>query len=798
MAADEPKIPQDKDIANTIAGINDIGNAGDGLTSIFNGLKKNIIDIGTEGVKHLGDIGKLTKESIEYFGSLGDKLGDVINATKDMGDNFNDAGQIGVGAIDGVSESLDHLLVDIGRAASTVSWAKMFEGADAGGASINVVSGSLTKLVNTFNGIIPGDALKAITGQLASLGDHFIENAGQAEKLENMYVSLQGAAGNMGELFEKDGRTLVDLASKTKNYTNQVLAVAGATGQSWENTLKMSNELKKLPGYFDQTINTGKGAESQLHVLQSTMNLMTGAGISQIETMKILGEAYNTLGQATGKLTNQAQAGAEFLADVSSVANKLGVQFDQVLPSMNTIAETFRFIGNESDEGAKFLTKYTDALRETGLTGKASMEIVDGMTKSIHDMTIGTKAFLSLRSGGPGGLQGSFQIDQLLREGKLDQVAQMAEKAMRQQFGGRIYTQAEAASSPQAAAQFMRQRSLLKSGAFGIGQGASDEQATRLLEALGKRDFGAISKELKTGTGAVGEVSGRGQAIEERNNTELKKMNLAVARAAVAAEITAGIQMKQFFGTSGANKADILTNMGKSSIYSNQFNSMSKTATTKEEYQKEEAISQRQTVEQIYKSIGGIVDGIANAGNEIKSGTEQTIDDIKGVLGIAKQNPEDKVMDNTIKQPHRTLMQPDKPSQNVLKIPDTTVISAKYNPQGSSSRMPTVAEASRDPKMAEQRKRMMQESHDRKSNLYTDAVHKAGYNQHAPTTATAATKEALKSQEETKQLPPQKVILEISAPPGFNVHKKSGPNSIEVMNGAAAGTNNGKSSDPGY
>jgi len=704
-------IPTDTSVTAAQTTLDSFAGSSGGMLSNIENLIVKMPELGKAIINSLGgDASNAVQEFHKITGGLKDGFSKLIDHAKNFGDSLSDVGMTGTNSIGSVSKSVDKLLVDFSKMGAVMKWDKMFEGTDKGGAAINVLSGDISNLTQILGDFGVQRTAKIIEG----LGNNFITNSGQAEVLENSYISLMSASGSMNDLFEGTDDRLVDLAAKTKNYTNQLGAIASATGLGIPVTMQLSNALKQLPGFLDQTIVAGDGANRSTNVLLNTMKLMTGTGQNETVVTKALADAYDNLGNSVGRVTDQAQKGAEFLADISSVANTLGLQFKDVDQVMSGIAERFKFVGDNSDGAAKVLARYTDALRETGLTGKASMDIVDGMVKSISEMTVGAKAFLSLRSGGPGGLQGSFQIDQLLRQGKLDQVAQMAERSLRQQFGGKIYTQQEAAESPQAAAQFMRQRSLLQSGAFGIGQGTSPEQATRLLEALGKRDFGAVTKELKTGQSAVNEVATRGEKIQERNNTELKQIAIQTQRMAIAGEITAGLTMKQLYGTTGGNKAAITETMKKNEAFGEIYTKGEKTATNKEAYQKEEVLSARQMMSQMIDAVVGTGKGSEEGFKELASGITDTIHDFKSALGMVSETPEQKVMDNTITPPaRRTLRQPDKASENILRIPTETITAAYKGPAINSTRMPTISEAAGNPELAAQRVRMQKEIEDK-------------------------------------------------------------------------------------
>src|SRR5258708_7807257 len=407
--------------------------------------------------------------------------------------------------------------------------------------------------------------------------------------------------------------------------------------------MEFANALKIIPGVMDQNITAGIAGEESTTSLIAAMKVMTGTGRSQADVIKALNVAYDDLSQSQGKVSDNAQKGAELLSTISSVSTGLKLRFEDVRGALEGVADQFKFVGNETDAAARVLSRYTDALRETGLTGKASMEIIQGMVKNVSDLNIGTKAFLSLRSGGPGGLQGAFQIEQLLRQGKLDEVVQMAERSLRQQFGGRVVNQAEAAQSPEAASQFMRQRQLLQSGVFGIGKGLGDEQATRLLEALGKGDTLAATKEIKTGQDALTAVSKQGSDIQTRNNNELKSANRFLERNAIASELMAGATIRGLFGAGGANAANVAGQMrntqtaGIMGVQEAQRRGIERGAPTQADFTQQLIIMGRQAIDSAVQAgkgigvgaigaVGGVIDTAKDVG-EALTGLNREISD---------------------------------------------------------------------------------------------------------------------------------------------------------------------------
>lgn len=524
----------------------------DQLKSLQDATKKAEADANAFGdvfAKVFNGISQGAQNAAKFMETVGEEIQDISKSLTVMGASAD---------FKTLQAPLDQILNSFGKLATVVDSSRFFDQfADNSGSAINTVTGNLDVLQKAMTALhIPGAA--AITG----LAEGFIQNANQGEKLENSFIALSAAGGDMSEVFKGQGGELQDLTALTTAYMNTVGDAADVTGLSIKQSSEFANALKQIPGAMNETITFGGKLEDTNSALVESMKIMTGTGQSQNTVMGVLSKAYDDLSTSQGRVSDSTQKGSELLATMSSVSTGLKLRFEDVKNTMEQVADQFKFIGNETDATARTLGRYTDALRETGLTGKASLEITQQMISNMSEMTTGTKAFLSLRAGGPGGLQGAAQIDQMLREGKLDQVTQMAERSLKQQFGGKIYTQAEATQSQEAAAGFTRQKQLLGSGAFGIGKGMDDAKLTRLLEALGKGDIGGATKELKTGQDALASVTKQGTDIQERNNTELKAANRGIERSAIANEVTALAMMRVGVGSLGAARGDLQAQTG--------------------------------------------------------------------------------------------------------------------------------------------------------------------------------------------------------------------------------------------
>lgn len=375
------------------------------------------------------------------------------------------------------------------------------------------------------------------------------DNAGFGQKAEAQMISMLSAGGNLNKMFDAQGKLTVDLAASTAKYVNSMGAVGQANGMTLATTLKYADELHRVPGIMDETINMGTELGGNMSALSATMKVMSGSGQNIDQVMKAMNTAYANLGNPMGAVVDKGQKGLTLFATMSTLSKDLNMQFGETAGFLGKVAEQFKFVGNNTEAAARVMVKFMDALRNTGLTSSASTDIIQGMIKSVGELTIGTKAFVSARQGGPGGFQGAMQMEKMNREGKSDEVMMMVLNTMKQQFGGRIVTSDEATQNQDNAAQFVKQREMMKSGIFGnmVGTGpGADEKATKLLDALASGDMG---KAAKVGQTALQTVGMQGNNLQKESNTILNKIALSTERSAAAAQLTALVDLKKFLGS---------------------------------------------------------------------------------------------------------------------------------------------------------------------------------------------------------------------------------------------------------
>lgn len=378
-----------------------------------------------------------------------------------------------------------------------------------------------------------GAGLKGLVSMGEEGARRFLESASSAQKLENAYINLQGATGKLGEVFDSNNNIAANLSAQVARYGTVLTNTSAVTHENIKTVSDFAAQLGTIPNVIGTLIDSGRGFENQLDGLATAFTLAKGASRDTSEVFAVMKLAYENLGNPQGKVTDNALKGTQAFALMSEASNKLGLRFEDTRGYLSHVAEQFKNVGDNTQGATNILNRFSGALQSTGLTAKASIDIVQQMVDSMSKLEMGTKALISVRSGGPGGLQGAFKVENLLREGKTDEVAKMLERSFKQQVGGRIVTQKEAEQSPQAAAQFMRQREMLKSGAFG-GLAKDNETATRLLEAISKGPMETANQ--LTAKDATKNVVEKGNELQKTQINMLDMINNSLDRSVVIQE----------------------------------------------------------------------------------------------------------------------------------------------------------------------------------------------------------------------------------------------------------------------
>jgi hypothetical protein len=330
-----------------------------------------------------------------------------------------------------------------------------------------------------------------------------------------------------------------------------------ATGLAPEVIQRYYSELGAIPKALEATVvSSGSSAES-VSMLTATIKTAMGTGRSYaevIDDMKLAFKDYNITGEDA----------LRFSTRMSEISNKFGINLDVVRDSLRSTANTFKMFGNEADASARILNQYVGALKSTGLSGDAAVEVVTSMTSALGNLNIAQKSFLSAQTGGPGGLMGAFQIEKMMREGKIDEVFDKVREQMQKQFGG-IVSLDEASRSQASASQLTRQMMILRQGP--LGQFAkTDQEAIRILEGFKAKQEGR-SPVSDLSSRVVQESMDKGTLIQEKSYTELSKIRGVLEGLRGTADVSnLGFMQSALTASSGSPLSQISEAQRKSKI----------------------------------------------------------------------------------------------------------------------------------------------------------------------------------------------------------------------------------------
>jgi len=211
----------------------------------------------------------------------------------------------------------------------------------------------------------------------------------------------------------------------------------------------------------------------------------------------------------------------DLMTKTYDLSQRLGIGFKDVNEIISNVVKQFATLGDNMSSSINLVGALTRALKDTGLGIEPTKAIIESITQSIGNMSLAQKAFMSQQTGGSGGLRGAFEVDMLMRQGKLDEVYKKMEQSLKGQFG-RVTTLEEGSKSDTAAAELTRQVQFLTQGPFGAVVKNAD-QAYRLLEAFktagpGGIDTAAIGRE--TG-GAMSEALSADEKLQDKQANAL-------------------------------------------------------------------------------------------------------------------------------------------------------------------------------------------------------------------------------------------------------------------------------------
>lgn len=527
-----------KDLTSALEELKDLAASGAGLGALEEYIKKAIVQLklGKEGADRLKESLIQVKTSITDLTSIDwsselEKWGKALEFVKEKVYQTVP----GIGTLASEIALLTPQL--IGRTELPQAFEIIGNAADGTSAKINESFMAMVKLIDP-------ELTRTKTAQyLATLSAY----AEASKKFEMGLVMSAAATGQLSDVIGSTGQNVADLSLKSEAFSDMTVRIGNASGFSAAQVARYAKELMTIPGALVDADKPGMVAGERIHYLDAAMKVATGTGQSFEQVMEDLTFSFETMGV-------KGEPALEFAARMQNASQALGMPLkfvkqytEEAAGAFALFADDTKAAANMSQNAINIMGRLGPALQQSGLGPKAVTDLVRGVTEGIAKMDTAQKAFLSSQTGGPGGLQGAFQIDQMLAEGKIDQVFDKVKQNMMQKLGGPIVTRAQAALSPEAAAQFQKQIMFMMSPAMG-GMAKDQASAVKLLEAMASGKA-TMPETLQDKDKSLRDAMDRGARLQERGNNVLVRIANASERMA-ALQAIAGYEKSRQFGGS--------------------------------------------------------------------------------------------------------------------------------------------------------------------------------------------------------------------------------------------------------
>lgn len=396
-------------------------------------------------------------------------------------------------------------------------------------------------------------ALKKATGDI--VGDEDVKKyAAYIDANQNLrrgMVMLAATTGNLSEMIGNVGSNLSGLDDRAESFTTMVTTIADATNMSTEEVAEFSKQLMSMPGALDNMNKTTAIAGEQMHLLTAALRFAAGSGQDSKVVVGELSKMYDNFGTS-------GEEALKTMNRLKEASNATHLPISTMSEAVFGMSESMSMLGNNTDGIINIFAKLAPALQRVGVAPAKIFEMTKQITAGIQEMGTAQKAFLSSSTGGPGGLQGAFQVDLLLRQGKTDEVFDKIQKNLRQRMGGgSIVTLEQAGQSSQAAAQYQKQLSFMTSKSMG-GMAKDEASASRMLEAMAKGDMKEFSSSI-SGNNSEDRNAGLkktldiGNKLQQDGNSSLQSMSKNVEAMAGRQAIGLGGLTRNLIGSESEN-----------------------------------------------------------------------------------------------------------------------------------------------------------------------------------------------------------------------------------------------------
>lgn len=351
--------------------------------------------------------------------------------------------------------------------------------------------------------------------------------ADSVRKMETGLISVMASSGQLNQFLDEVGSNFDRMEPKLTSFIEKNTLLGNRVGLNTSTIGKYASELLMIPGAIDDNIQLTADGTETVSAFEAALRVGAGTGQSFGEVVKQMSENYLDFNTST-------QDALQNVSRLSVVTQSLGLPLELSRNYVDQTAKAFKYFGDNTQGAINILNRVGPALKESGLGPRAIQEMTQSISNNISQMSLAQRSFLSMQTGGPGGLRGGYQIELLKSQGKIDQIQKLTEEALKKQFGGQIVTLEQAASDESAARQLAKQVQLVTQGPTKVVD--TEAQAYKLFEAMQK---GMSSAEIAGPQEALRESFETGKAIQERQRSELVSINNELEKVSAYANIIA-------------------------------------------------------------------------------------------------------------------------------------------------------------------------------------------------------------------------------------------------------------------
>ena len=418
-----------------------------------------------------------------------------------------------------------------------------------------------------------GSHVSSLQAQLAALPGlpapddrtkKLLELADADRNVERNMLMTAAATGQLSASFDKMGTGLKGLPASVAMFNKQTQTIGDVTGTSSQQVSKLMVEFMKIPGALSevnaQTTIAGRG----MHQLTAQMAIAAGTGKTNEQVLKETAFAVTNLGLS-------AEKSLTFIAELRDASEKTGMPMEKITELAQGAAGAFAAWGDNTAGTISMIEKLGPNLRNAGATLEQTQRIIGDATGAMAKMTTAQRAFLSSQTGGPGGLQGAFQIELLMKQGKTGEVMDKLRQNMLEKLGP-LVSMEQAGSSSDAAMQYQKQRMFMMSPAMG-GMAKDERSADMLLEAMSKGgEMPKLEEATKRGSDNLEKAVNQGTVIQDRMRNELVVHSNYLQAIAGANSQTAGQLVRRFAGNENVGVQNRFKDLEKEAARETRYN----------------------------------------------------------------------------------------------------------------------------------------------------------------------------------------------------------------------------------